>query len=212
MNIAGITTCVSEEYAGYLSNSLNIWLRTLDSLTIVTKPGDVATKFSKDTTVIETDVFGEYFNKGSALNVAFKAANPTDWVLSFDCDIVPPINWKDTVEMGAKKGHLNGAQRFQDRRLIDSSKSWPKGYFQLWHVSDTCYNRDKPFIEWCRHAGRYDYVFWENWRTNCHNLDLKLVHQGNTGKNWWGEGTTPEQIQQAFNQAGIDFHGPDGPK
>ena len=128
MNIAGITTCVSEEYAGYLSNSLNIWLRTLDSLTIVTKPGDVATKFSKDTTVIETDVFGEYFNKGSALNVAFKAANPTDWVLSFDCDIVPPINWKDTVEMGAKKGHLNGAQRFQDRRLIDSSKSWPKGY------------------------------------------------------------------------------------
>lgn len=215
MRIDGITTCVGKEYRDYLIKAFPIWWEKgsgFNSLTIVTKKDSedvrelnkILKGYGSKFRVVETNAFGEYFNKGAALNVAFKEANPTDWVLAFDCDILPPETWRWTGEL--KVGNLYGAYRYNKMgTLLDKQPLLPKGYFQLWNVNDPHYCKEPIFIEWCEHAGRYDTIFANQWpKENHKDLDMRLFHQGKRSKNWYGPGTTEKQMRKAFKDFTTD--------
>lgn len=194
MYISGITTCVGPTYAAHLARTLPVWLGTLDSLTVVTKPGDPAiSKLNRNWlipavrepaafAIIETDAFtkhGAHFNKGAALNVALDQARPTDWMLSLDCDVLPPADWRDHLA-GIDPGYLYGCHR------SDKRSGAPYGYFQLWHASDA---QARPFAECYDHAGRYDAVFLEGWPKERRKLlPFTVEHLGEPATHWHGPG------------------------
>lgn len=206
MRIDGITTCVGPRYAAHLAQTLPVWLETLDSLTIVTASGDdghearmlgissgatlcywlqlYSTFRSPDgrLSVVSADEFtkhGAHFNKGAALNVALGQARPTDWILSLDCDVLPPPNWREHLAE-ITPGTLYGCRR------TDKLATKPWGYFQLWHASD---DRAKAFAECYDHAGRYDAVFADGWPRNRRKvLPFTVRHLGEPARYWHGPG------------------------
>lgn len=214
MRIDGITTCVGELYAGYLRRTLPVWLRTMASVTIVCIDGRDKALASSQYNVIEhiglddgiqrtvfTDAFtrnGARFNKAAALNEGIAAAKPTDWILAFDCDILPPEDWRQTAEQHLRQGCLHSARRYKLSGTKEDKRWYPRGYFQLWHRTD---EHAQPFID-CEHAGRYDTAFANNWPEDkwC-ELPIKLEHLGQRSTQWFGPGTTREQMRQAQREA-----------
>jgi hypothetical protein len=207
MNIAGITTCVGELYANYLREALPVWLKTLDSLTIVTDTsGSNVLWFLAlfGAKIIHTDAFtrnGAHFNKGAALNQGIAAAAPTDWILSFDADILPPANWRQIAERRAQRDCLNGAHRYKpNAKQTNKNAIFCKGYFQLWHVEDPHYRRS-PIFDDSFDAGGYDTAFASQWPRRLHNnLGFGVTHLGEKCRYWCGPGTTPEQQQEAMER------------
>lgn len=193
MNISGITTCVGELYAGYLRQTLPVWLATLDSVTVITKWQEPEVcQLMRDFPVYLLPTFaftrdGAYFNKGAALNDGYAAAKPTDWCLSFDCDTSPPPDWRTKAESIIEPGNLYGARRYAGTRPF-----MPYGYFQLWHTSDpapTNPGKAGPFAACYAHGGRYDGVFLENWpEDRRRELPFRLKHHGPPRRHWFGVG------------------------
>jgi hypothetical protein len=122
---------------------------------------------------------GAHFNQGAALNVALEYAKPTDWVLSINCDVLPPTDWRE--QLGTlEPGILYGCHR-SDRQTTE-----PYGYFQLWHVLDP---NAAPFPECYGHAGRYDAVFLERWPPEKRRmLQFTVEHLGQPATHWHGPG------------------------
>lgn len=216
MRIDGITTAVGDSYIDILEQALPVWWETLNSLTIATKPNThdirrlndlIHNNYGPKFRAFETGAFGQYFNLGAARNAAFDRSNPTDWVLSFDCDIIPPMDWRKIAEKEVVRECLNGARRFDRKgKCLDGYKYIPKGYFQLWNVNDPYYYRPVPFIEWCEHAGRNDTIFRKQW-PEYNELGFRLTHIGEKTKNWFGEGTTPRQMKKALQDARTNRNG-----
>jgi hypothetical protein len=207
MHIDGITTCVGPIYAAHLARSLPVWLDTLDSLTVAVAPeeqvGDRIHRLSAglrgaSVLVMHTDAFlkhGAHFNKGAALNSAYAQASPQDWVLSLDCDVVPPPNWRDHLE-GIQPGTLYGCKR------SDKLATQPWGYFQLWHTSDA---QAGPFEECYAHAGRYDAAFMQRWPTHRRKvLPFTVEHLGTPAKHWHGPGN--EHLTKAMLSKGVEAY------
>jgi hypothetical protein len=197
MRIDAITVCVGREYESYLTDTMKIWLDTLDSLTVITKPGDRILKFKKNKpknlNLVETDIFTDYkayFNKGAALCEGYRVANPTDWVLHVDSDIIPPMNWRMIAEKKARKDCLSGAFRFSKAGIrLDEKPLYPYGYFHLWHSSDKNSWRWPLFEPWYGHAGSYDANFTDQWPSSKRaDLGFELIHQGERRTNWFGPG------------------------
>lgn len=192
MRIDGITSCVSQLYAGYLARSLPIWADTLDSLTIVTAPNDPVLSVAAgraNVHVVQTTAFtdyGAYFNKGAALNLAYAAADPSAWVLHFDADIVPPRDWRAVAESVIEPGNMYGATR-GGRQMLRHGKLWPIGFFQLWHAADRCSWRWPLFQTHHRHAGAYDVEFAEQWGAeHWQRLAFVVHHLSRPRRNWFG--------------------------
>ncbi|HYT73896.1 MAG TPA: glycosyltransferase family 2 protein [Vicinamibacterales bacterium] len=199
MNIHGMVVCVN--YLDVLQVGLSRWLSGLNSLTVVTAPGDAAEKLTDPKIkVVVTDAFyrnGAAFNKGLAMEEAIASVPWDDWVLLFDADIVPPMEWYREAR-GCRRQTLYGAYRFQvdapgevDRKdlpdIPDGKYELP-GFFQLFHVTAPAVQR-KPIFEanWL-HAGNYDTHFQARWPQNYRvKLPIRLAHIGATG-NWWGRG------------------------
>lgn len=212
MRIDAITCCVGEKYAAYLRESLPIWLDTVDSLTVVTRNGIAMAghlgevmKSSKIKLAI-TDAFyshGAAFNKAAALNVAYHCASPTDWVLHFDSDILPPENWRAIAEGRIKSGELYGAFRYtEDGQRLDEAPLFPYGYFHLWDVADPCSWRWPIFEPWHGHAGNYDANFAEQWPyVRRRDLGFQLTHKGQPRRGWFGVEESPKML--AFNTVGL---------
>lgn len=204
MKIDAITCCVGDMYCEQLQKSLPLWSDTLDSLTIVTKPGDSITKIKVCSNVrfVETDVFTEYgahFNKGAALCFAFAAANPTDWALHIDSDIIPPRDWRVIAEKSAIPGCLSGAFRYDENtgECLDEAPLYPYGYFHLWHMSDPCCHLWPLFEPWFPHAGSYDANFTDRWpKKRRRDLKFHLIHQGERRKNWFGPGANAQHMKE----------------
>lgn len=156
--IDAITCCVGKMYAEQLARSLPIWLDTLDSLTIVTKKGDdiLALEGPSNLSIVETDVFtsyGAHFNKGAALCYAYASADPKDWALHVDSDIIPPKDWRKIAEEKAEPDCLSGAFRYDERgQRLDEAPLYPYGYFHLWHVSNPVTWKWPLFDPWFPHA------------------------------------------------------------
>lgn len=195
MKIDGIVCCVGEYYREQLANALPIWLETLDSITVVTKPNDYKFKGS-GLKCITTDVFtkfGAYLNKGAALCYAFAAANPKDWVLHFDADIIPPKNWRYQVEQRIQPGHLYGVRRYPQRRVPHDrdQRFCPFGYFQLWDSNDLRTWFWPIYDTWHPHCGSYDADFMDLWPSNrWKELPFSVIHQSEPRVNWFGEDGT----------------------
>lgn len=204
MRIDAITCCVGELYAGQLARSIDVWLSTLDSLTIVTKPGDpvLALRGPRELRFVETEVFtefGAYFNKAAGLNLAYAATDPTDWVLHFDSDIIPPADWRSIAEAKARRDCLSGAHRYDEHtgERLDEVPLYPYGYFHLWHTSAPQTWRWPLFDPWFEHAGSYDANFTDLWTPSKRkDLGFKLIHQGERRTNWYGAGADQSHMQR----------------
>jgi hypothetical protein len=218
MRVDAITTCAGPQYAAYLARTLPVWLDTLDSLTVATtaicnedwvfdltvgiagrwcqRPNHPCNaRINRNLTIIGTDAFTKHdahFNKGAALNDAYTEAKPKDWVLSIDCDVLPPPNWREHLA-DIKPGYFYGCHR------SDKHAMQPSGYFQLWHVSDA---QAGPFPECYGHAGRYDTAFTERWPVDKRRmLPLILQHLGEPATHWHGPGN--EQLTAAMLRDGV---------
>lgn len=236
MRIDLVTTCVGDEYREHLSKTLCAWLRGLrrhDSLTVVTDEATFDEPWFIDTQplvrTVTTDVFtrnGAAFNKGAALNAGIDYG-PTDWVLAFDCDILPPEGWMQVVEWEVQRHgenlsrqQLYGAKRYalsdypvhlgvkgeydeeSKKYYIPIDRTWyPRGYFQLWNMQ-RLRGGWPPYTEQIEHAGGYDTQFADEWpMAGWCEIPLRLVHLGTKSKNWFGPGTTREQMRRAQSEA-----------
>lgn len=218
MRIDAITCCVGAEYAAMLEKSIVTWMNTLDSLVVVTKPGDtalhmvqyVANAYPNKVRVITTNIFTEYgahFNKGAALCEAYRACDPTDWVLHFDADIIPPENWREKVEAASiRSGFLYGAPRIHENgKPADSDPVFhPYGYFQLWNVSDRYSWRWPIFDTWHPHCGSYDANFMDQWpQGRWKRLMFSVTHQGEPRTNWFGTEPEKQELMRPLLDRGL---------
>lgn len=202
MFIDGLVSSVGPVYAAFMERSLPVWAATLDSVTLVTEPDDpvvpIATRLGR-VRVVQTDVFrrhGAAFNKGAALSQAYALMDPTDAVLHFDADIMPPPDWRAAAEAGFSEGCIHGAVRNnEDGSRITDLGDWPYGYFQLWHSSDPAAMRWPLFEVWHPSAGGYDLEFLEHWpKARRRKLGFEVTHFGEVRRNWFGAGL-PEAAQ-----------------
>lgn len=199
MKINGLAVCV--DYSNYLHKSIYRWKNTLDTLLVVTSNQDTATQQLCESYEIPyccTDAFylnGAKFNKGLAMEEARQIMPWKDWILFFDADIIPDINWKSQIGQ-ADPTRLNGAARYDQKpdgsiTMIDDGGRVGWGYFQLFHSQDSHVQR-RPLMDgsW-KHAGGYDNSFVSLWPEPAKRLPTTLIHMGPNG-NWFGVGRQQE--------------------
>ena len=219
MHIVGITVCVN--YADLLERSIERWVAGLNKLIVVTTPTDKATialceKHNVET--FKTTAFyldGAKFNKGRAIMDAYRYLNlpRTRWLLLFDADIVPPIDWKEQlIALRPTPGNLYGARRYQipeKAPLTCTSKlmpqSWVIGFFMLASVGDSKLWHDGIMLdETYTNAGCYDTDFSKRWERQIPFdkkwdpdkpvvgkqviLPISFIHLGEERQNWVGRG------------------------
>ena len=202
--VHGLTVCV--DYAEFLAVSLDRWVATLETLTVVTSYTDTDTVAlvanRPSVTLHQTDLFyqdGAVFNKGRAMEAARELMPWSDWILFFDADIVPPLDWLTRSAPVLQPGVLYGVHRFaavggetDDHRQPSLPHDTPGvGYFQLFHSSDPAVRDAKPLIDthW-RHAGNYDNRLLDRWRKHgraVRPLPFRVAHIGERD-NWCGRG------------------------
>lgn len=190
--LAGLTVCV--DYSDHLSKSLAKWQAGLDELLVVTAPRDEATQELCRVLGVRvhlTDVFwdrGALFNKGAAIAEAWRTLAPSDWRLLFDADIEPPEDWRTAIG-DLEPGFLYGAPRFDAVSGGQIGDPNPCGWFLIAHAADPNLQRDPVVDDHWAHAGGYDTTLMERWpRERRRWLPLKVLHHGETWKNWCGVG------------------------
>jgi hypothetical protein len=205
MRIHGLTVCV--RYADFLARGIARWMDGLASLTVVTTPEDVETRSLAEAhgaRVFATDLFtadGAVFNKGRAMEAARRTMPWSDWILFFDSDVVPPVDWKARLEQtGLRIGALHGCYRFdasddvEDRGQPRCAHDVPGvGFFQLFHASDPVVQvaDGESLIDthWI-HGGNYDNRFMDRWRSRqirVRDVPFRVAHIGER-ENWFGRG------------------------
>lgn len=195
MRIHGLTVCVN--YADLLDRGLDAWLAGLDSLLVVTAPGDSATLRLCEHRWVRphvTEAFyaaGACFDKAGAMQEAVERSLPwKDWVLFFDSDIVPPRDWLAQVQAPWPEcGHLYGAERWQDgARYPDRELG---GFFHLFHADDPAV-QSRPLLGRWHNASGYDSAFEQRWPLHRRiRLPLRVEHLGAPGSNWCGRDNAP---------------------
>jgi len=213
MHISGITICV--DYSDLLEVSIDRWNGGLDEFLVVTSTMDTKTRalcYRRRIPCWSTDIFyanGAKFNKGAALTEAIvknEFRKGAEWLLAFDADMVPSVDWRSIVEKSKpQKGLLYGAHRYvvnenatlRECDLRQGGRDvWhdhPVGYFFLFHNQDL--RIPDPIFEthWI-HAGNYDHNFSKLWNGVHGCLDeLGLVHLGELRRNWLGRGMGREE-------------------
>jgi hypothetical protein len=125
MRIEAGVPCVN--FDDFLRLTLPINIRHVDTITVITAPGDaetVAVAKAHGAAVIETDAFteGGVFNKARALNVwldSIDGRDPDVWVLALDADILLPAAIASAFA-DANPTDLYGAPR----RLCVTEEEW----------------------------------------------------------------------------------------
>lgn len=228
-HLCGMTVCVT--YSDLLSRSIQRWASGLDRLVVVTSTADTATQALAGRAGVElytTDVFyanGAKFNKGAAILEASREAGfrvDGDWLLLFDADIVPSVNWRAELDaLAPVPGNLYGAKRWQlaeDQPIPAGDarpgppmpQGWVIGFFSLFHATDPlAFPADRPWIDpWWPHAGSYDTHFSNRWTrrtpwdrpwipgepTTGHQIVLPLTtyHLGEERTHWHGRGNVAD--------------------
>lgn len=198
MNANLLICCVDNGfYAKCLEQSLPVWKRSAETVTVVTDFQDHATvdvcrRFGA--ICHQTNIFyqdGRIFGKSAALEEARQQAMLyDDWVILADADIHPPDNWLDLVKAQAPQiGNLYGCQRMLDGGKVVAPKGEVAGYFAMFHTDDP-YAQGTPLLnpDWI-HAGNYDSEFSFRWpAANRIILPVVVKHSGPDGENWMGRG------------------------
>jgi len=209
----GLTVCVN--YSDYLSQTLEVWSGSLSEIIVITDLQDwqtvqVAQKFGNVST-FSTDRFyenGASFNKAGAMNQAIETVRgEDDFICIFDSDILPPMDWKNQLPR-LDKNMLYGAHRWEKGERLNE-KEFP-GYFWIFHLQgQRIPKRPNPmFTEW-KHAGGFDSDFQSLWpRHERIRLDIRLLHLGTNGQNWWGRGTSHKmkEMYQKRREVGTYDH------
>lgn len=213
MNVRGVVVCV--DFSEMLSRSIARWQAGCNRLIVVTSPRDERTLkmcrlFNVETHI--TDIFyanGARFNKGAALSEAIlhkRWRDYAEWLLLFDADIMPPVNWRDQFfRQRRRHDTLYGAWRYKvpedktdfDRYFTPDPKtrmpqSWVIGFFCMFHNVDPHLPKaDKPMfdLDW-PHAGNYDTTFTRRWpREKQEILNAPpMYHFGEERRHWAGKG------------------------
>lgn len=206
MNLRGMVVCVN--YSDLLARSIDRWHVGLDRLLVVTDTKDQAThelcrKHSIE--VYKTDIFyanGAKFNKGAALSeaaVATRYRHYADWLMTFDADIVPPVNWRsEVVRQNLQFGKLYGASRYwvpehSSEFVVHPHRKMPQGwvlgFFMIFHSQD-CYAKHDPLFDmFWPHAGCYDTTFCRRWpKGDQVILPIQTIHLGEERTHWAGRG------------------------
>ena len=196
MRIAGVVVCV--DYAPRLARSIDLWASGLDSLVVVTVPGDDPTfdlcteRGVQCRRSLRLNADGAVFNKAALLDEGVAAVAPRDWLLLFDADVVPPAGWRAAVEAAVPvswgAGAIFGARRVEEDGSPIADDPAGGGYFQLFHSQDPVWLADPRLGSW-RSAAGYDTALAARWHPGLRRvLPLDLVHVGARGRNWCGLG------------------------
>ena len=164
---------------------------------------------------------GAFLNKGAGLNDVLRNQLHSDghiikenfWILLFDCDILPPPNWRQAVEAANPiPGHIYGCHRRQPgcgHTAFIAGKPEPDiypdgvpcGYFMLFHASDDAMKWTPAIPDQFYHAGSYDSELLERWPPGRqHMLPLIVDHLGEPGKNWFGPGNEARMAELKANR------------
>lgn len=217
-SIAGLVVCVGDTYAQTLEATLPRWLHTLDSLCVVTRPGDQSTlqvleDYACDKLrVFTTDCFdkdGAAFNKGRAMSEAVHAGalDTSGWVLTFDADVLPPLNWREGLQL--QRRCVYGAQRIaldayttphganiQQGDQIYNLNNEPIGAFTLFWGAAAEAAQSPMFPIQHPSAAVSDVEFVHRWPSARRRmLPILLSHYGRHNSNWFGVGRDEELIQ-----------------
>lgn len=203
MFIEAVSVCVN--YSDFLSHSLPLNKKQVDSLTIITTEADKDTQqVCNDNGVkfITTDKFyegGAKFNKGKAINVGFNELKKTDWILHLDADMVLPSDFATKIrtkelDVNAIYGvgrylcpnydawvrfKRTGRMRRPRWRYQGRTISVAMGFFQLFNVnSQTIKDETGPWYpEQYNHAGRSDRIFMRKFGPNWKKIeDIIPIH------------------------------------
>lgn len=232
MKISGLSVCVNNPdaagvgYCDLFARSIDRWRAGLDRLVVVTTPEDAATQALATAAGAElhvTDAFtrdlptggGAAFNKGRAMAEAceacgLRAADPAEadggWLLTFDSDVIPPVDWRRALEMSRPSlasGKLYGCRRWQLDELAPipggpageptgtpMPQGWVIGFFCLFALSDPHLpGAPEPLfqIHW-GHCGNYDTEFTNRWARSDQIIlnHLRCWHLGPERQNWVG--------------------------
>jgi len=204
MRINGLTACVN--YSDTLAAALPRWMDRLASLTVVTDMADNDTvdlvMSHPGVRIHRTNQFyknGAHFNKSGSMEEAREEMPWEDWILFFDADIIPPVDWYDkVVQFDPAPDSLYGCMRRQcgslhginDPNLPYIKQIIGLGYFQLFHSSDPLTIR-RPLLKSYTNAAGYDNEFMDLWRKNgrrVRELPISVVHVGEIAQNWCGKG------------------------
>jgi hypothetical protein len=187
---------VCVDYADFLERTLATWADGLDDLLVVTTTGDRITLdlcASRRVRVYATDAFyrnGATFNKAGALDDGVRVLGASDWLLSFDADILPPADWRSRVEASTRSpGHLYSVKRVhEDGRPVNDAYWEVPGYFHLFHTSDPVLQVRPLFGDW-QNASGYDTAFCWRWHpSKWRFLRFTVTHLGDVGQHWCGRG------------------------
>lgn len=225
MRIHGLCVCV--DYSHFLSVSGRVWREGLESLTVVTTPGDFRTKATVQALqsrahipiyLHETSIFyerGASFNKGAAMEEARLWMPWEDWILFFDVDIVPERKWAEVIPPSTSMGYLYSAPRYQAARALDIGDTTVPlvpddrigyGYFQLFHSRDPKVQRVPVLDTHWKHAGNADSNFLLSFGQYVRELPIDLWHIGPAHENWFGVGKEAEFRNMQKVRGGQGIH------
>ncbi len=100
MKIEAVTIC--KDWSDYLAHTLIFNKNIFDRMIVVTSHEDKATADICEYYHVEclrTNVFGDEFNKGKALNVGLNRLSRADWLVIFDSDIIFPPRTRHLLEI-----------------------------------------------------------------------------------------------------------------
>lgn len=201
---------VSVGCAHLLAKGIGRWRAGLDRLLVVTSPTDeqtLAVCREHGAEVHTTDVFwanGAKFNKGAAMSEAelccgLRADHPEGWIVNFDADIVPPADWRDTLDRLLKPRCLHGCFRWElpeDATVFEippgqlrMPQSWIIGFFSCFQADDPVLTPDEPVWPLTYpHAGMYDTALTRKWHPVHRRIipELRMMHLGRERENWCG--------------------------
>lgn len=117
-----IITCVN--YSDFLSHTLLWNKKHFDNLIVVGKPDDWHTRNVCNfhhVRFVETDAFGENFDKAKGINAGFEQLKKTGWVAHIDADIILSPRFREILNLvPLDKSCIYGI----DRVMVDSPADW----------------------------------------------------------------------------------------
>jgi glycosyltransferase involved in cell wall biosynthesis len=213
---------VSVNYNDLLLVSLQHNSKIFDNITVVTSNDDllcqkICQKFGVNYVI--TDVMYDenaIFNKGKAINEGVKSLKDPDFILLIDADIVI----KDKIDVN----ELNENILYSSDRWICKSynlyNQWQEGtltiekigrnegdkgigFFQLFNISNSNIDKEKPYPEMSNNAAWSDLVFRDKFVIR-NKVENTIIHLGDPYKNWDGRITrrflTDEQFDEILNK------------
>jgi hypothetical protein len=143
MKIEACLVCV--DYADYLEHTLPRNKDYFDDIAIVTVDRDEETKKVCDDNgvryVISDRLYEDdaKFNKGKALNDGWNTMSRSDWLCTFDADIILQDNFRDLIEKEELNPEcIHGTKRLKIR-YYDDFLLWEKGIDIKMSKKDPCY-------------------------------------------------------------------------